>query len=551
MDDIKMQDINLDETIIRKIEKGELVKGHVVQITNEGVYLDIGAKIEGRIPIGEFDYSPKIGDEIEVLVIKKNESAGEIELSKEQAAFIKAWENIETIHNDTGYISGTFIEKLSNGYTVDIGIEAFLPFSQIKKVDDFEELKDKTFMFKIIRLDKRKGRVILSRREYIKENTRMKKEDLFSRLSEGDIIEGVVKNIKDFGIFVDLGGIDGLVPKKELSWKRFASCEDIVSINQKVKAIVISIDKKTERIVLSHKSVIPNPWSHIEEHLQIGMMARGKVVDIKPYGAFVEIEEGIDGFISLENLTWARHTKKPEELLSIGDEVQVKILDIDKITKKIKLGLKQVFPNPWDKVNEKYNVGQKLNVRIKRITGSGAYVEIADDKNIEGFIELAEVSWTKKFNHGKQAFKKGESLTAVVVDIDKARNLVKMGLKELEVNPWHILQEKSQSRQPVDCIVQKVFSRGAVVLVENKMEGFIPLSHFSDRKVEHPEAFLKKGEKIKCLILEIDEKKKRAVLSLKEYRKIKSQEEISQYLKKEPTEKMSIGDMINLKTTDK
>jgi len=539
-----MEDVNLEDAAVREVVKGDIIKGKVVQITDDGVYLDIGAKVEGRIPITEFDYSPKLGDEIEVLVVKNNETQGEIELSKNRAEFIKIWNNIKEIYNDTGYISGRIIKKLSNGYEVDIGIPGFLPFSQIKKVKDIKEIKDKPLMFKILRLDNRRKKVILSRKEYIKETTEKRKQEIFSNIKEGDIIEGIVKNITNFGVFVDLGGVDALIPQKELSWKRFVSPDDVVVVNQKIKGMVMLINKEKERIVLSHKNTLPNPWSNIEERYQIGMIAKGKIVEIKDYGVFVELEEGIDGFINLDNLTWAKHTKKPNEIVSIGDEVNVKILDIDKINKKIKLGLKQVLPNPWDKIGDKYNVGQKVKVKVKKITGTGAYAEIENDKEIEGFIELAEVSWTKKYNHGREAFKKGQPLTAVVLDIDKSRNLLKLGLRQLETNPWHLLKEKVNSNKPVDCVVQKVVSRGAYVLIDKKMEGFIPLSHFAERKIENPKKYLRRGEKLRCLVLEIDEKKKRAILSLKEYRKMKIQEEMSKYIKKEPTEKMKLGDMI-------
>jgi len=406
-------------------------------------------------------------------------------------------------------------------------------------------------MFKIINLDNRKKKVILSRKEYIKETTEKKRGEILSTIKEGDIIEGVVKNITNFVVFVDLGGIDALIPKKELSWKRFINPGDIVTINQKIKGIVTAVDKAKGRIVLSHKNILPNPWSNIEEHYQVGMIAKGEVIDIKEYGVVVELQEGIDGFINLENLTWAKHTKKPKEIVSIGDKVDVKILDIDKANKKIKLGLKQIIPNPWDKIQDKYNVGQKVQVKVKRITGAGAYVEIENENDIEGFIELAEVSWTRKYNHGREAFRKGKTLTAVVLDIDKTRNLIKLGLRQLEANPWLILKEKMDSKQPVDCIVQKVVSRGAYVLIDKKMEGFIPVSHFSDKKIENPRKYLRKGKKVKSVILEVDEKKKMAILSLKEYRRLKAQQEMSKYLKKESTEKMRLGDMVRLENLSK
>ncbi len=550
MNDISMDKINLDDSTAREVEKGEIVKGKVVQITKEGVYLDIGAKVEGRIPIQEFDFTPKIGEEIDVLIVENNEMTGEIELSKNQADFVKAWKNVEDIYNGFGYISGVITKKMDNGYEVDIGVPAFLPFSHMKMVENLKDIQDKSLMFKILKINKKNKSVVVSRREYINEINSKKKEEIFSTVKEGDILEGIVKNIQDFGVFIDLGGVDGLIPRKELSWQRFKDPENVVSINQKIKGSVIMIDKEKERIVLSYKNTQPNPWSDIDKHYQIDMIAKGKVAEIKEFGVFVELENGIDGFISKDNLSWAQHTKSPKEVVSIGDEVEVKILDIDKLEKKIKLGLKQIMPNPWNKVEEKYNVGQKVNVRVKRITGSGAYVEIEGENELEGFIELKDVSWVKKIKHGKNAFKRGQKLEAVILDIDRYQSVIKFGLKQLEVNPWNILKEKMEKKESVECVVKRVNNGGAAVVVNDVLDGFIPVSHFSERRIEKPKSYLKRGQKLRCAVVEVDELRKVAILSLREYNKIKSQEEMKKYLKHDKTEKMRLGDMIKLGKTE-
>ncbi|MEM2146412.1 MAG: S1 RNA-binding domain-containing protein [Candidatus Jordarchaeaceae archaeon] len=301
------------------------------------------------------------------------------------------------IYNGSKYISGKITKRLNNGYEVDIGISAFLPFNQIKRIENFNEVKDKTLMFKIIKLDKQKRKVILSRTQYITETTNRKQEEIFSTVKEGDVLEGVIKNITDFGVFVDLGGVEALVPKKELSYKRIINPSEMFQVNQKIKVSVLSVDREKKKIILSYKNLLPDPWKTIDQNYQIGMITKGKVIDIKDYGVFVELEEGIDGFLSRDDLSWAKHTKKPSEIVSVGSIVEVKILEIDKLNKKIKLGLKQIKENPLEKIESKYQVGQKLNVIVKRIIGTGAYVEIENEKEVEGFIPVHEISWTKKY----------------------------------------------------------------------------------------------------------------------------------------------------------
>ena len=548
MEDFEKFDMEeLENTIVKKVNKGEIVEGVIIQKDDEYAYINMGYKMEGKIPLSEFNTEPEIGDSIEALIVEKNDARGDILLSIKEAQFKKAWNNILEIYKDTAYISGKIVDKVDKGYIVDIGLEAFLPLSQIRRVNNFEEeLKDKQLMFKILKINKQKKRVIVSRREYLREVNDKRKKEIFGTLKVGDIIEGVIKNIINSGVFVDLGGVDAFIPKSELTWSHSLSrIEDYFSINQKIKGRVISIDKANEKISLSHKDVLPNPWLNIDEKYQVDMIAKGKVVKILNTGVIVELEPGIDGFISRDNLTWAKHIKHPGEIVKLYDIVEFKILEIDKVNKRIKLGLKEILSNPWDKIEEKYPVGKKIVVTIKRVTNSGAYVEIED--NIEGFIDLKDVSWTKRYRNGREVFKKGETVSAAIVDIDKENNLIKLSIKQLLVNPWNILQEKKDTKTPIKARVTKITKRGAFAIIDKDIKAFIPVSHYATYKVKEPEKYLKVGQIVDAVIIDINENKKLATISLKEYKKMQEEKEIEQYLKSTEDDKVTLGDFFKQK----
>ena len=545
MNEFDMSDI-FNDTYIQEITPGKIIKGKVVQITSDGIYLDVKSKIEGKIKLEEFEVYPQIGDELEVLVLQKDERSGEVLLSKVEADRIKAWKNIVDIYNTSKYISGKIVKKLNNGYEVDIGLPAFLPLNHIKNVKNLEEIKDKLLMFKILKINLKNKKVIVSRNEYLKEVNEKRIEEIFNTYKVGDVIEGIVKNITNFGAFIDIGGVDVLIPKSELSWRRFFKTEEVLKLNEKIKAVIISIDKDKKKILASYKNLLPNPWAEVDKNYQVGMIAKGKVVEVNNYGAFVEFDDGIYGFMSIDNMTWAKHIKTPSELVSLNDIVEVKILEIDKINHKIKLGLKQVFQSPLEKEDSKYKIGSQFEVIIKRIIGTGAYVEISGDNEIEGFIPIQEVSWTKKFQHGKMAFRKGEKHKAVVINLDKTRNLVIFSLRQLLPNPWNDLKKKMEKKEPIECKIKNITKRGAYVEINNEIEAFLPVSHFAQHKIENYKNYFHKGQKVNCLIIDLNEKSKSIIVSAKEYNKKKAEEEIAKYIKKEPTEKVKLGDIIKI-----
>lgn len=535
----------LDSTEFTSISKGDIITGKIVKISGDTVFLDIGYKMEGKIDASEFESSPKMNDNIEVIVVKVNEINGDIVVSYKQAQFMKAWNNIMELYNSSPYISGKIYEKAEKGYIVDIGLPALLPFSHMKRIDDINEVKDKQLMFKIIDIRSKNKKVIVSRRLYLNEISEKKRKEIFSDIEEGQVLEGIVKNIKNFGIFVDLGGIDAFVPKTELSWSRNTNPSDIVTINQAVKGSIISFDKKEEKITLSVKKLLPNPWNELSNKYQEGMIAKGKIVKIINSGAFVELEPGIEGYIAKENLTWTKHIKSPFDVVKVNDNVEFKILNIDKINKKIALGLKQILPNPWNEIAKKYMVGQKLTVKIKHVIRTGAFVEIEND--IEGFIDIYDVSWVKNYRNSKDAFKKGETVSAVITDIEPENQLIKLSLKQLLVNPWQILEEKMETKTPVEVTINNITPRGSYVKIDKDMQGYIPNNQYDIQYVEDPVNYFKKNDKVTCIISKIDDKRKLAICSVKMYKQSIADKEMQQYLQKEAGETAKLGDFFNLK----
>lgn len=543
-----MENFNLSEleySNISEINKGDIVKGKIIKISNNTIFIDFGYKMEGKIELSEFQTPPNINDEIEALVIDKNDNSGDLSLSYSQAKFMKAWEIILEIYEDTPYISGTIVEESNNGYVVDIGLPAFLPFSHIKRVNDFEELRNKQLMFKIIDIKEKNKQIIVSRRLYLAEANEKSKKEIFETIEEGKILEGHVKNIIPTGVFVDIGGLDAYIPKTELSWGRNTDPKDVVTINQKIKAIVISFDKTKERITLSLKNMQSNPWNSLDEKFQEGMIAKGKVVKIINSGVFVELEPGIEGYIAKENLTWAKHIKSPDEIIKVNDLVEFKILNLDKINKKISLGLKQILENPWDEISKKYFVGQKVTCKVKYIVKNGCYVEI--DDNVEGFIDLHNVSWTKNFQSGFSAFKKGDNISAAIVDINSNSHLIQLSLKQLSVNPWEIINGYINTKTPVEITIEKITPRGTYVKINEEINGLIPVRHYILNDPKDPNPSFKVGEKITSLIIDVDNRNKLAICSPREYRNSMAEQEMQQYLKKDPSEKIKLGDFFNLK----
>jgi len=538
----------LEKAEIKEINRGEIITGKVVYIKGDTVYLDIGYKFEGRVPIEEFGENiPRVGDEVEVLVVKKDPLTGEVILSKKEAQAEKAWRNIIEIYNSPfRYISGKIIAKKNEkGYIVDLGdITGFLPAREIRKIQDIEEVKDKLLMFKIINLNKARRTIILSRRQYQREVNEQKRKQILSSVNEGDIIEGVVKNITRFGVFIDLGGFDALIPKSEIGWSRKLRPEKIFKINEKIKAYVFKVDREEEHIYLSRKRLLPDPWKEIENKYKPGEVYTGTVIELTGRGAWIELEEGVEGYLPVENISFAPHIRSAKEFLKLNEEIKVKLFEIDKHNQQIILSIKDFRKNPWKEINKKYRPGNKVKAPIKVYASDGVYLEL--EPEIEGFIPLEEVSWIKTFRTPREAFPEKTKVEAVIYEIDKKNNLVKLSIRRLTRNPWQVFEEKMKNKIPVSVKLHKITPKGAHGKVDG-IPAFIPVSHFSERHVDDPLRYFKKGQVIKVMVIEVNPDRKQITVSPREYTKFIAQKELKQYIKEEPTSTFSLQDILENK----
>ena len=507
----------LDESH-RAYEEGSIVKGKIIKIDSKEVLVDVGFKSEGVIPASDFRDITKFkeGDEIDVYIDSLEDQNGMIVLSKSKADKILNWEKTVKACEENQRIQGVVYKKVKGGLMVDIGMDAFLPASQIdiKHPKDLDSYIGQTFDLKIIKISYQRRNVVVSRRQVIEEDRKIERERLLKTLKPGDIVKGIVKNITDFGAFIDLHGIDGLLHITDMSWKRINHPSEMLAIGDEIDVMVLDFDREKERVSLGLKQKTKNPWEDIDKKYPVGAKIRGKIVNIMPYGAFVELEEGIEGLIHISELSWTKRINHPSEMLAIGDTVECMVLNVDKEQQKISLGLKQLEPNPWEKASEKYKPGDKIRGKIRNITSYGAFVEL--EEGIDGLIHISDMSWTKKVNHPSEVVKKGDEVEAVVLDVDIDNKRIALGLKQLEPNPWDEVREKYKVGQAVKGIVTKITNFGAFVDLGNKVEGLIHISQVGTGRVEKISDVLNEGDEVEAKIINIDPDEKKIGLSIKE-----------------------------------
>ncbi len=502
----------------KEYEEGAIVKGKIIKIDPKEVLVDVGFKSEGVIPASDFRDIKKFkeGDEIDVYIDSLEDQNGMIVLSKSKADKILNWEKTVKACEENKRIQGVVYKKVKGGLMVDIGMDAFLPASQIdiKHPKDLDSYIGQTFELKIIKISYQRRNVVVSRRQVIEEDRKIEREKLLKTLKPGDIVKGIVKNITDFGAFIDLHGIDGLLHITDMSWKRINHPSEMLSIGDEIDVMVLDFDREKERVSLGLKQKTKNPWEDIETKYPVGSKIKGKIVNIMPYGAFVELEDGIEGLIHISELSWTKRINHPSEMLSVGDTVECMILNVDKNQQKISLGLKQLEPNPWEKASEKYKPGDRIKGKIRNITSYGAFVEL--EEGIDGLIHISDMSWTKKVNHPSEIVKKGDEVEAVVLEIDIDNKRIALGLKQLEPNPWDEIKEKFKVGQAVKGIVTKITNFGAFVDLGNKVEGLIHISQVGTGRVDKITDVLNEGDEVEAKIINIDPEEKKIGLSIKE-----------------------------------
>ena len=501
------------------IKVGEVAIGTVVDLAGDAVLVDVGDKAESYILLSEFrhedpDREIKIGDQFEVFIEKRKEEGGLL-LSREKAIAIKVWEKIAKIQEEDGTIEGRIESRVKGGMSVDIGVPAFLPYSQIdlRPVKDLDALIGQTFEFKILKFNRKRNNVVVSRRAILEEQRAKLRESMRSTLQEGQTIRGAITNITDYGLFIDLGGMDGLCHITDLSWGRVSHPSKLYTVGEEIEVKILKYDKDSDRVSLGVKQLKPDPWELVPEKYPAGSKVKGKVVSITDYGVFVELEEGVEGLVHISEMSWSKKPKHPSKLVSVGDEIEVQVLKVEAETKRISLGMKQLLPNPWDVVEETYPIGAVIEGKIKNITDFGIFIGI--EEGIDGLIHVSDLSWTERIKHPSEKYSKGETIQAVVLKIDKEHERFSLGVKQLEPDPWQAAANNYPTGTQVECTVTNVTDFGVFVQLEEGIEGLIHVSEISKEKVKTPIGMFNVGDTVKAMVINVSADDRKIGLSLK------------------------------------
>jgi len=496
---------------------GQIVKGKVIEVRPKEVLVDIGYKSEGVVPGNEFDdiKTVKIGDEVDVLIEKLEDKEGMVVLSKEKAEFKKNWDKILTICNEGGTITGKVKAAVKGGLLVNIGVEAFLPSSQIDMVPpkNLAQFIGNSYEFKVVKINQERQNIVLSRRELIEQQRNDKRSKLLTEMTPGDIRKGTVKNITDFGAFIDLNGIDGLLHITDMSWGRVGHPSEILKVGQDIDVVVLDINKEKERVSLGLKQKLSNPWENIDAKYQVGVRVKGKVVNLVPYGAFVELEPGVEGLVHVTELSWTKRIAKPSDVLKADQEIEAVVLGINREEQKISLGIRQLEANPWDKASEKYPPGTKVKGKIRNLTSYGAFIEL--EEGLDGMIHVSDISWTRKINHPSEVFKKSDEVEAIVLEVDKANQRISVGVKQLTIDPWSNIDQFYKVGDLVTGNVTKLASFGAFIGLQHDIDGLVHISQVSEERTDKIKNVLKVGEEVTARVIKIDKTERRIGLSIK------------------------------------
>ena len=502
---------------MRDFKEGSIVKGTILEIRSREVLVDIGYKSEGAIPSSEFDdlENLQVGDEVEVLLCRLENDDGMVVLSKERAAAKQNWEKIVGVFNAGGLIKGKVKGSVKGGLLVNIGVEAFCPGSQIDIVPpkDLTGFVGNTYEFKIVKLIDDRRNVVLSRREIIEAERSEKRGAFLSAKKKGDTVKGIVKNLTDFGAFVDLDGMDGLLHITDMSWGRLTHPGELLKVGQEIDVVILDINMDKERISLGLKQTQRNPWDKIEERFAVGAKVKGKVTNLMPYGAFVELEEGVEGLIHVSELSWTKRIARPSDVLTMGQEVEAVVLGVNKDEQKISLGVRQLETNPWDAMEHKYPIGKTVKGVVRNLTAYGAFVEL--EEGIDGMVHVSDMSWTRKINHPSEMVKKGDEVEAVVIDIDKNAQRISLGMKQIEEDPWKAIETRYKIGDKVKGKVTKLATFGAFVELDGDIDGLVHISQLREDRVEKVKDVLKVGDEIEARVIKVDKGERRIGLSIK------------------------------------
>ena len=523
--------VDYDETL-KDFDEGQIVHGRVVNIRENEVLVDIGFKSEGAIPIAEFEGTTDlvIGAEFDVYLEKMENQDGLIVLSKTRADFLKVWDRIKQAYDQQDTVFGTVDRRIKGGLVAKLlGVDAFLPGSQValRQVPNLDSLIGEKLEFRIIKLNKRRRNIVVSRRVVLEEDRAKQKSTLISELEKGQIRKGVVKNITDFGAFVDLGGIDGLLHLTDLSWGRVQHPSEVVQIGQELEVKVLDFDRERERISLGLKQLQPYPWKEVEAKYPVNTRVKGKVVSITDYGAFVELERGVEGLIHISEMSWTKHVRHPSKILNVGDAVDALVLKIDPENEKISLGLKQTEPDPWETLAEKYPPDTQLEGKVRNLTNFGAFVEI--EEGIDGLVHISDMSWTKRVRHPSEVVKKGDLVKVKVLEVNRENRRISLGVKQCMDDPWDDLAQEYLVGTVIEGTVERLLDRGVVVELREGVEGFVPVSHLLPDDIKKPAEYFQTGDKVPLKVIKMDPANRRIVLSIRAYMDDATAEDLSTF----------------------
>jgi small subunit ribosomal protein S1 len=529
---------SLMEQSLRAPRTGDVLTGTVLLITRDNVIIDINYKCEGQVPLAEFldhdgNVAVKEGDEVDVFFEGTETENGTVMLSHAKAEKFRVWRELEQAFQNETPVEGVILGKVKGGLQVDIGVPAFLPGShvELRPARNLDRYVGQRGRFQILKFNRARGNVVVSRRSVIERERTSLKEQTLKVLEEGVILEGTVKNITDYGAFVDLGGIDGLLHITDMGWGRLQHPSEVLKVGDKVKVVVLKYDQGRERVSLGMKQIMPDPWTKATESYPVGARLRGKVVSVTDYGAFVELEKGIEGLIHVSEMTWSKRAVHPSKVVNVGDMVEVQVLGVDEGNRRISLGLKQTEPNPWEALSEVHPIGSTIRGKVKSITDFGVFVEI--EPGIDGLVHISDLSWTKKVRHPSEIYKKGDEVEAVVLGIEVEHERVSLGVKQLTADPWDTVAQRYPLNNRVNGKVSSVADFGVFVELEEGIEGLIHISQLSNERVDKPSSLFKVGDELEALVVQVDSKERRIGLSIKGLRAHEEREEMQAYLKRE------------------
>jgi small subunit ribosomal protein S1 len=528
----------LFEESLKAVKPGEVVRGRVVSVTRDQVTVDIGYKSEGQIPLSEFstrdgEVTIHEGDEIDVFFDADEGEHGGIVLSRSKAEQAKVWRDIEEAFTSDGVIKGVIVGKVKGGLKVDVGVAAFLPGSHadIRPARNLDRFISQRGEFAVLKFNRARGNVVVSRRAVMERERAQLKQETLKVLEEGVILEGIVKNITDYGAFVDLGGIDGLLHVTDMSWGRVNKPADVVNVGDRARVVVLKYDPERGRVSLGMKQIMPDPWASVAERYPIGARVHGKVVSLADYGAFVELEPGIEGLVHVSEMSWTKRVTHPSKVLEVGQEVDVMVLDVDTANRRISLGLKQAEPNPWEMVRINHPVGSHIKGQVKNLTDFGVFIGV--EEGIDGLVHISDLHWTKKVRHPSEMFQKGDEVEAVVLGIDVDNERISLGIKQLSEDPWQIMHQRYPVGGRVRGKITSVTDFGVFMEIEEGIEGLIHVSQLSTERVDKPQGMFAQGQEIEAEVTAIDGRDRKIALSIKALRKSEEREEIETYLQRE------------------